>query len=86
MLDIFLAFLRKKRTNPGCLKMEQASNKLRTTFFFVKSKGKVEPKFLNFPNAPNVWKIYLRLYHKFKPKVGNYSIHGASGFGRGSIP
>ena len=79
MLDIFLAFLRKKRTNPGCLKMEQASNKLRTTFFFVKSKGKVEPKFLNFPNA-------LRLYHKFKPKVGNYSIHGASGFGRGSIP
>ena len=34
------------------------------------------------PYAPNVWNIYLHLsyiYHKLKPSVGKYSIHGGYG-------
>ena len=29
--------------------------------------------------APNVWEICTYIYHTFKPRIGKYSIHGASG-------
>ena len=28
----------------------------------------------------HVWNIYTYIYHKFKPNVGKYSIHGAYGY------
>ena len=34
----------------------------------------------HIPDAPNGTGIFTYIYHKCKPKVGKYSIHGATGY------